>query len=69
VVIIGQLLELSEKINVIIAVKKMDKGVTRGKIGLKSGVLMSFNERTPDDPVKIMKIQMAAKEILGTEVN
>ena len=68
-VIIGQLLELSEKINVIIAVKKMDKGVTRGKIGLKSGVLMSFNERTPDDPVKIMKIQMAAKEILGTEVN
>jgi len=69
VVIIGQLLELSEKINVIIAAKNMDKGVTRGKIGLKSGVLMSFNERTPDDPVKLLKIKMAAKEILGTDVN
>lgn len=68
-VIIGQLLELSEKINVIIAAKNMDKGVTRGKIGLKSGVLMSFNERTPDDPVKLLKIKMAAKEILGTDVN
>jgi hypothetical protein len=42
--------------------------VTRGKIGLKSGVLMAFNERTPDDPEKIRKIKEAVKEVLGETI-
>ncbi len=61
----GQLLEISKKIDEIISQKGMDKLSTRGKIGLKSGVLMAFNENTPDDMAKIQKIKDAAREILG----
>ncbi len=61
----GQLFELSKKIDDIISQKGMDRMTTRGKIGLKSGVLMAFNEKTPDDDEKIQKIKEAAKEILG----
>lgn len=61
----SQLFELSKKIDDLIAQKNMDKMVTRGKIGLKSGILMAFNENTPDDAEKIQKIRDAATEILG----
>lgn len=64
----GQLYELSEKINEIIDRKGLDKMVTRGKIGLKSGVLMVFREGTPEDPEKIAKIKAATKEVLGEDV-
>ncbi len=61
----GQLFELSKKIDDIISQKGMDRMITRGKIGLRSGVLMAFNEKTPDDNEKLRKIKEAAKEILG----
>jgi hypothetical protein len=61
----GQLFELSKKIDEIISQRGMDRLLTRGKIGLKSGVLMAFNEKTPDDDEKIRKIKEAAKEIFG----
>lgn len=61
----GQLYYLSKKIDDIIKQKGMDRMITRGKIGLKSGVLMVFNEKTPDDSEKIRKIKEAAKEVLG----
>jgi uncharacterized protein YqgV (UPF0045/DUF77 family) len=64
----GQLFELSKKIDEIISKKGLDRMVTRGKIGLKSGVLMAFNERTPDDPEKIRKIKEAVKEVLGETI-
>ncbi|NJD76540.1 MAG: hypothetical protein FIB08_05510 [Candidatus Methanoperedens sp.] len=64
----GQLLELSKKIDEIISQKGMDRLTTRGRIGLKSGVLMAFNENTPDDAAKIAKIKEAAREVLGTGV-
>ncbi len=61
----GQLYELSKKIDTIISEKGLDRMPTRGKIGLKSGILMAFNENTPDDNDKIMKIRQAATEVLG----
>jgi hypothetical protein len=61
----GKLLELNHKIDQLIEQKGLDKKLTRGKIGLKSGVLLAFNENTPDDPEKIKRIQAAVKEILG----
>lgn len=61
----GQLFELSKQIDEIISQKGLDRMITRGKIGLKSGVLMVFNEKTPDDNEKLRKIKEAAKEILG----
>lgn len=64
----GQLFELSKKIDEIIAQKSLEKLPTRGKIGLKSGILMAFNEKTPDDPEKIRKIKSAASEILGVSI-
>lgn len=64
----GQLFEISNKIDDIISQKGMDRLTTRGKIGLKSGVLMAFNENTPDDSGKITKIKDAAREILGVSL-
>ena len=64
----GQLIELSEKIDEIISKKGMDRMLTRGKIGLRSGVLMAFNEKTPDDAEKIRKIKEAVKEIIGVTI-
>ncbi|MFZ3060624.1 MAG: hypothetical protein WA102_12925 [Candidatus Methanoperedens sp.] len=64
----GQLYEMSKKIDEIISQKSLDKMITRGKIGLKSGVLMAFNENTPDDAEKIKKIKDAAREVLGASL-
>jgi hypothetical protein len=64
----GQLFEMSKKIDEIISQKGLDKMITRGKIGLKSGVLMAFNENTPDDSEKIKKIKDAAREVLGASL-
>jgi hypothetical protein len=64
----GQLWELSEKINELIAKKGLDKMTTRGKIGLKSGVMLAFTKDSPDDPEKIKKIKAAAQEVLGEAV-
>lgn len=64
----GQLFEISKKIDDVISQKKMDRLTTRGKIGLKSGVLMAFTEQTPDDAVKSQKIKAAAREILGVDL-
>ncbi len=64
----GQLFEISKKIDDVISQKGMDKLITRGKIGLKSGILMAFNENTPDDAEKIQKIKEAAKEVLGAAI-
>jgi hypothetical protein len=64
----GQLLELSKKIDKIILEKGLERMPYRGKIGLKSGILMAFNENTPDDNEKIMKIKQAAREVLGVGI-
>lgn len=64
----AQLLELSNKIDKLILQKGMDRMITRGKIGLKSGILMAFNEKTPDDIEKIMKLKEAAMEVLGVTI-
>jgi uncharacterized protein YqgV (UPF0045/DUF77 family) len=64
----GQIFELSKKIDEIISKKGMDIMVTRGKIGIRSGVLMSFNEKTPDNPERIRKIKEAVKEVLGVTI-
>jgi hypothetical protein len=61
----GQLLQLSKRIDEIISEKGLERMPYRGKIGLKSGVLMAFNEDTPDDIEKITKIKQAAREVLG----
>ncbi len=64
----GQLFEMSKKIDEIISQKSLDRMTTRGKIGLKSGVLMAFNENTPDDFEKIKKIKDAARDVLGASL-
>ena len=64
----GALWALSRKIDRIIARKGLDVGMTRGEIGLRAGVLMNFDENTPDDIIKINGIKMAVREILGEEL-
>ena len=43
----------------------LDPAEVRGKIGLRTGRLMSLlSPTTPDDPVVIAKYRLAAKEVL-----
>jgi hypothetical protein len=64
----GQLLQLSKRIDEVISEKGLERMPYRGKIGLKSGILMAFNENTPDDIEKIRKIKEAAREVLGVVI-
>lgn len=64
----SQLWALSTEIDRIIAKKRLDRALTRGQIGLRAGVLMNFDESTPDDIGKINSIKMAAKELFGEEI-
>jgi hypothetical protein len=45
---------------------KLDAAEVKGKIGLRCGTVLAFiSATTPDDPVKLGKLQKAAKEVLN----
>jgi hypothetical protein len=44
----------------------LDAADTKGKIGLRTGRIMSLiSPSTPDDPTSIAKFRLAAKEVLN----
>jgi hypothetical protein len=44
---------------------RLDAADVRGKISLRAGKLLAFiTPNTPDDPVAIAKLKLAAKEVL-----
>lgn len=62
----GQLFDVKQKIESVIAEKKLDAVQVRGAIGLKTGILLNLvNASTPDDETKLGKLRAAVKEVLG----
>jgi len=60
----GKLWMLSQRIDEIISRMGLDKAKTRGRIALRAGVILVFDKKTPDDPVRIAKGRQAVKEVL-----
>jgi hypothetical protein len=64
--LVSRLYELRLRIEEKIKAEGLDEVAVKGKLGLRSGkVLASINASTPDDPVVLEKLKLAAKEILN----
>ena len=62
----SQLYDLRMLIEAKIKTSGLDVKDVKGKIGLRSGKLLAFiSPTTPDDPVTIAKLKLAAKEVLN----
>lgn len=65
----GQLYEIRQKIEKRIKEKGMDEFATKGKIGMKSGVLLGvIKPDTVDDAEKISRLKSAAEEFLNEKL-
>jgi hypothetical protein len=63
---VGALYNLKVSIEEKIKADGLDPVEMRGKIGLRTGRLMSFiSPGTPDDPAVIAKFRLAARELLN----
>jgi hypothetical protein len=63
---VSQLYELRLRIEKKIKADGLDEVAVKGKIGLRSGKVLAFiTASTPDDPVVLEKLKLAAKEILN----
>jgi predicted regulator of Ras-like GTPase activity (Roadblock/LC7/MglB family) len=62
----GRLFQLVQRIEAVIARKKLDPFRTRGAISMAAGVgLRAIDEATPDDPDMQAKLEAAALAVLG----
>ena len=62
----GQLYDLRVKIEEKIKASGVDEKETRGKLGLRSGTLLSLiTPSTPDNPETVAKLKQAAKDVLN----
>lgn len=62
----SQLYEMKLQIEAKIEADGIDAKEARGKIGLRSGKLLSLiNPGTPDDAATVAKLKAAAKEVLN----
>ncbi len=53
----------------IIKERKLDEFQTKGQIGLKAGLMITFiKPDTPDDINKIAALKKAVKEVLGVQL-
>jgi hypothetical protein len=65
----GLLYQARVKIEQAIQARGLPESQVKGKLSLKSGVLLAFvHEDTPDDPAKLEKLRAAARELLGIDV-
>lgn len=65
----GKLYDARIKIERIIEEKNLDPFMTKGKIGLKSAlVVTALSPDTPDDDVKLGKLREAVKEVLNETI-
>lgn len=62
----GMLYDMKLRVEETIATKKLDAMDIKGRLGLKTGMLIALiSPNTPDNPVSIAKFKTAAKEILN----
>ena len=65
----GKLYDARIKIERIIEEKKLDPFLTKGKVGLKAGlVITALSQDTPDDDVKLEKLKAAVKEVINETI-
>jgi hypothetical protein len=65
----GQLYDAKLAVDRLIQEKNLDAAEVKGKLSLRSGVLLSLvRQDTPDDAAKLAKLRDAVKKVLGTEV-
>jgi hypothetical protein len=63
---VSQLYEMRMRVEETIKAKSLDAMEVKGKLGLKTGVLVALiSANTPDNPELIAKFRIAAKEILN----
>jgi hypothetical protein len=65
----GQTYEAKRKLEQVIQERRLNETEVKGKLSLKSGMLLAFvKPETPDDPVKLEKLRAAARELLKIEI-
>ena len=65
----GALYETVRRIEAVIERRRLPLYKTRGLVGLKAGFLLGMvTPDTPDDPLKIAALKVAARDVLGEEV-
>lgn len=65
----SQTYEAKRKVDQIIADRRLNEAEVKGKLSLKSGMLLAFiKPDSPDDPVKLEKLRAAARELLQIEL-
>jgi hypothetical protein len=57
------------KVEQVIQERRLNEAEVKGKLSLRSGMLLAFiKPDSPDDPVKLEKLRTAARELLKIEV-
>jgi hypothetical protein len=65
----GLLYDAKVRIEAIIAEKNLNATDVKGRLSLKTGVLLALvNQHTPDDPVKVEKLRAAVRALLQAEL-
>lgn len=65
----GALYETVRRIEAVIERRRLPLYKTRGLVGLKAGFLLGMvTPDTPDDPLKIAALKVAARDVLDEEV-
>lgn len=65
----SQTYEAKRKVEQVIADRRLNEAEVKGKLSLKSGMLLAFiKPDSPDDPVKLEKLRAAARELLQIEL-
>lgn len=65
----GQTYEAKRKVEQVIAERRLNEAEVKGKLSLKSGMLLAFiKPDSPDDPVKLEKLRAAVRELLKIEI-
>ncbi len=66
----GKLYQVRQLIEKTIKDRHLDEFQTKGQIGLKSGLMISFlKPETPDDEAKFSALKKAVKEVLGIDIH
>jgi hypothetical protein len=65
----GKLYDAKVRLEQVIREKRLDEAEVKGRLSLKSGVLLALvRPETPDDPAKLEKLRAAARQVLRAEI-
>ena len=65
----SQIYDAKVKLEKIIQERRLNEAEVKGKLSLRSGMLLAFvKPDSPDDPLKLDKLRIAARELLKAEI-